>query len=478
MPARKVALPGEDSGVTADLNTRLQALRERLSIADGFPPEVLAAAERAAAAPRLPDLDRTDLELVTIDPEGARDLDQALHIEGSPTGFVVSYAIADVAAFVSAGDPVDVEAHRRGMTLYAPDGRVPLHPPVLSEGAASLLPDQIRPALLWTLQLNGQGRLTDAHVVRARVRSREQLSYHQVQAELDGPNPRRLFQLLAEVGTWRESRERDRGGVSLQIPDQEVYEGPDGWALRYRANLPVEGWNAQISLLTGMAAAHLMLTGRVGILRTLPPADRRDLRRLRSTAKALHVAWPAHVEYPEFVRGLDPGRPDHAAMINACATLFRGAGYRAFDGEVPAHPEHAALAIDYAHVTAPLRRLGDRYAGEVCLARSAAEPVPDWALGALPALPEELQRADQLAKRYERAVIDLVEVFLLRDRIGETFDGTVVEVDEKGARGEVVIKEPAVTARIRGDQLPLGQEVPVKLVSADPDQGVVEFALG
>ena len=167
--------------------------------------------------------------------------------------------------------------------------------------------------------------MLDADVTRARVRSREQLSYEQAQDEIDGPAPREVLRLLAEVGIWRESRERDRGGVSLQIPDQEVHKTPEGWTLRYRANLPVEGWNAQISLLTGMAAAHLMLYGQIGILRTLPPADHLALRRLHSTAKALRVPWPAELDYPEFVRSLDPTRPDHAAVLNACASLFRGA---------------------------------------------------------------------------------------------------------------------------------------------------------
>ena len=477
MPARKVALPEIAHGDPDELHRGLVALRQRLNVSEEFPAEVITAAERAADAPRLPELDRTDLELITIDPAGARDLDQALHIARADDGFVISYAIADVAAFVSAGDPVDMESHQRGMTLYAPDRRVPLYPPALSENAASLLPGEVRPALVWTLTLNDHGRMTDAGVVRARVLSREQLTYEQAQAEIDGPAPREVLQLLAEVGIWRESRERDRGGVSLQIPDQEVYATDQGWALRYRANLPVEGWNAQISLLTGMAAAHIMLYGQVGILRTLPPADRRDLRRLHSTAKALRVPWPAELDYPEFVRSLDPSRPDHAAMINACATLFRGAGYKAFSGGIPEQAEHAALAIDYAHVTAPLRRLVDRYAGEICLAHCADRPVPDWVFRDLDRLPAEMSRADQQAKKYERAVIDLVEVLLLRDRVGETLVGTVVEVDEKGKRGEVMIKDPAVAARIRGEHLPLGHEVEVKLISADAEQGTVEFAL-
>jgi exoribonuclease R len=474
MPARKVGLPPEVPPALAD---GLATIRSTMSIPADFPPEVLACAAESVTHPRLPELDRTDLELVTIDPPGARDLDQALHLGRDGDGFVVSYAIADVAAFVAAGDPVDREAHRRGQTLYAPDRRTPLHPPVLSEGGASLLPGQVRPAILWTLRLDDHGKLVDGNVVRARVRSREQLDYAQAQREIEGGAPRESLRLLEVVGRLRQRRERDRGGVSLQIPEQEI--GVDGgtWTLAFRAPLPVEGWNAQISLLTGMAAAHLMLYGQVGILRTLPPADAASLRRLRQTAKALHIHWPSELDYPEFVRALDPARPDHAAMLNACTTLFRGAGYKAFSGGIPEDVEHAALAIEYAHATAPLRRLVDRYVGEICLALCADRPVPTWVLTALDGLPDEMMTSDRRAKKYERAILDLVEVFLLSDRVGETFTGTMIEVDDQKTRGVAMIKEPAVESRVRGSALPLGHEVSLELTSADYTTGAVEFEL-
>ena len=474
MPARKVGLPND---VPKDLADGLAAIRASMDVREDFEAPVLAAAEQAAAGPILPDLDRTDLELITIDPAGSRDLDQAMHLTRSGSGFVISYAIADVAAFVTPGGPIDLEAHRRGMTLYAPDRRIPLHPPVLSEGAASLLPDQLRPALLWTLTLDAQGQMTDAEVARARVRSREQLTYEQAQSEIDSGSPRETLALLKEVGQWREQRERDRGGVSLEIPEQEIQPPADdhGWQLRFRAPLPAEGWNAQISLLTGMAAAHIMLYGQVGILRTMPPADHESLRRLRQTAKALKINWPAELDYPEFVRTLDPRRSVDAAMINACTRLFRGAGYRAFSGGIPEDAEHAALAIDYAHVTAPLRRLVDRYAGEVCVALCAGVPVPVWVLRALDALPAEMAEADRRAKKYERAIINLMEVCLLHDRVGETFTATVIEVDKDKRRGVVMIADPAVEATVRGEDLPLGQEIQVRLTNADLAQGVLSF---
>ena len=484
MPATRIGLPETllQSPDAAELTGGLDRIRTELEVPGAFPSDVLAAAGRAAAAPRMPELDRTDLELLTIDPPGSKDLDQALHIAPRPDGgFTVSYAIADVAAFVTAGDAIDREAHRRGETCYGPDARSPLHPPVLSEGAASLLPGQERPALLWTVQLDARGATTDAGVVRARVRSREQLTYEQAQDDIDHPGPggtRPALALLARVGPLREQRERERGGVSLQIPEQEVVPAEDGgFGLTYRTVLPVEGWNAQVSLLTGMAAAHLMIYARVGIVRTMPPASSSSLRRLRTVARALGIRWPAELDYPELVRSLDASRPADAAMLNACTVLFRGAGYAAFDGSVPEDPEHAAIASDYSHVTAPLRRLVDRYAGEVCLALCAGTPVPAWVREALPGLPAEMARADQAAHRYERAVVDWVEACVLERRVGETFTGSVVEVDAEHHRGSVVIREPAVEARIVGDGLPLGHEVQVRLTQADPATGKVTFEL-
>src|SRR3954453_18017941 len=129
------------------------AIRAELGVPDEFPAEALAEAEGIAAPPPLPELDATDVELVTVDPPGSRDLDQAVHLAARGAGFRVTYAIADVGGFVRPGGAVAAEARRRGRHLYSPDKRTPLPPPVLSEGAASLLPGELRPAVLWTIDL-------------------------------------------------------------------------------------------------------------------------------------------------------------------------------------------------------------------------------------------------------------------------------------------------------------------------------------
>jgi len=481
MPSSRVVRvrAGEGTDVGAVVREGIARIQEEQGIEPEFPAEVEEAAARAAANPRMPDLDRTDLPFVTIDPDGAKDLDQALHIERAGDGYVVHYAIADVAAFVSPGDPVDVEANKRGETLYGADDKVPLHPKVISEDAGSLLPDQERPALLWSIKVDETGEGTDVHVERARVRSTAQLTYEQAQQMLDEGSADETLQLLKEIGELRIHRDAARGGVNLPLPEQEIDVRGQHWSLEFRQMLPVELWNAQISLLTGFGAATLMVYARVGVLRTMPPPDPRDVQRLHRTAKALGIDWPAEQLYPDFIRGLDPTIPAHAAMVVACTRLLRGSGYVAFDGEVPAEAEHSALASEYAHVTAPLRRLVDRYAGEVCVALCAEQPVPEWVLAALPDLPKTMQRSGGRARGYENAVLDLVEAGVLAHRVGEEFDGVVISVDDdEPTKGVVMLKDPGVEAPVVGsEKLPLGADVRVTLATADVANRKVEFRL-
>ncbi len=432
-PGRPPAPPGLDS------------VRADLGVPEGFPPEVLAAAEAAAAkAPGDQHADATSVPLVTIDPPGSRDLDQAFHAERVGSGWRVHYAIADVAWFVRPGDPVDLEARARGVTLYSPDQRTPLYPPVLSEGAASLLPDVDRPALLWRIELEPDGAVTSYDVRRSLVRSRVKLSYAEVQGELEEGGAAEPLVLLREIGTALLEQERARGGVHLPTPEQEAVPDGAGWALALRAPLPVEDWNAQISLLTGRCAAEAMLGAGIGLLRTLPSPAQESVASLRRSSLALGVPWPDDQRYPEWVRSLDVADPRHAALAVLATRLLRGAGYIAFTDGRPkaADALHAAIAAPYAHVTAPLRRLADRYANRVVLAVCAGHRPADEVVEALPLMPDLMGDAARREHSLERAMLDFVEATVLASRCGETFDATVVELAGDGSRGVVQIADP------------------------------------
>ncbi|MGW3036373.1 RNB domain-containing ribonuclease [Streptomyces sp. NPDC001178] len=475
MPRRHIRVTGAPE---APLRAALTALRTELGVSESYPPEALAEAERSAKAPAVPSYDATDIPLFTIDPPASTDLDQAMHLSRQGTGYRVWYAIADVAAFVVPGGALDAETHRRVTTLYFPDERIPLHPALLSEGAASLLPGQVRPAALWTIDLDAGARTLAVDVRRALVRSRARLDYAAVQKQIDDKTAEEPLALLKEIGEARERLEVERGGISLNVPEQEIVERDHAYELSYRAPLPADGWNAQVSLLTGMAAADLMLSAGTGILRTLPAAPDGAVGRLRRTAHALHIDWPHHVSYAQLIRSIDPHRPRHAAFLQECTTLLRGAGYTVFrDGALPPITTHAAVAAPYAHCTAPLRRLADRYASELCLAAAAGEPPPDWVLAALDALPHQMADGSRRAGTVERECVDIVEAALLAGRVGEVFDGCVVDVEERQPGiGTVQLESPAVIGRIEGEHLPLGERLRVRLTQADPASAKVRFA--
>src|SRR5690606_29631194 len=247
------------------------------------------------------------------------------------------------------------------------------------------------------------------------------------------------------------------------------------YSLQLRPLRPSEDWNAQVSLLTGIVAAQIMLEGKVGILRTMPPAQQRDVDRFRRQVKALGVDWPRAMAYGDFLRTLDRTDPQHLAIIHDATSLFRGASYEAFDGDVPEHAEQAAIAAPYTHVTAPLRRLIDRFVLVVCEALTQGHDVPGWVREALPTLPELMDESGRLARAVERACTDATEAAVLAHRVGEQFDAVIV--DEVGKGGfQVQLADPAVNALADGHG-ELGSRVRVELVEADIATQQVRFRI-
>jgi exoribonuclease R len=469
---RTEAAPTGFAAVREDLN--LPPVRDSAR----FPADVQAEAARAAEQHGFSGReDATDLPLVTIDPPGAMDLDQAMLVLRTRSGFTVHYAIADLPAFVRAGGPLDAETRRRGQTLYLPDASVPLHPPVLSAGAASLLPDQVRPAALWTIDLDTDGVPTGARVRRALVRSVARMDYAGVQADLGAGRPHPSVEALPDLGRLRRAAAVARGAVELELPEQEIERHDDRWRIVLRRRTDFDAWNAEISLLTGMCAAQLMLQARIGILRTLPAPDERAVAGLRDAARSLGVGWPDGATPAQALSALDPTDPAALAVHTEATRLLRGAGYVAFDGAAPEHTWHTGIGAAYAHVTAPLRRLVDRYGAEVCLAVSAGTAVPEWTRQALPLLPEIMAGSDRLAAQVDRACLDQVESWQLEPRVGEHFEAVVLRSNTNGAEpvSDVFITDPPTLARCTGE-LRDGERVTVRLVEADATARKVLFA--
>jgi exoribonuclease R len=350
----------------------------------------------------------------------------------------------------------------------------------------------VRPAYVWRFELAPDGQVEAFDVVRALVRSRAKLAYAQVQAAADGVPPGTSAEaaavagdpdglaaqaaLLRRVGVLRAGLERARGGVNLDLPEQEVIAERSGFRLQLRAGLAAEDWNAQLSLMTGMAAARLMLDAGIGILRTLPPADGPVLDRFRRQAAALGLSWDDGEPLGSLLDRLDRTRPAHLALLHEAGSLFRGAAYT----PLPAEPAstgtvHAAVAAPYAHVTAPLRRLVDRFGTEVCLALCAGREPAAELRAALPELPGLMAASDRRTREVERAVVDAVEAWVLRGREGQVFSAVVV--DAENGKGTVTLDGLAVRGRCQGDALTPGTRVRVRLEEADVVGRRIRFRL-
>ena len=456
---RAIADPSEALG------RGLASIRREFQIPQAFPPEVLAAAERAARRPPAEHADRTGLPFVTLDPASSTDLDQAFAVERDGTDLLLHYAIADVAWFVEDGDPVDREAWKRGTTQYLPDGKAGLYPPVLSEGAASLLPDGPRPAVVFAVRIAEDGSVRLDGAERAVIRSRAKLAYDKV-APSDLPSD------FAELARRIQRAEAERGAARVNPPAQELAALGDGrFELLFRPALESEISNAALSLATNLAVADTLLAHRTGLFRIRAEPDERAVMRLRHTAEGLGLSWAEQTPLAELERGLDPADPRQATLMLAIQRAGQGASYVPYrEGETP---WHSAVAATYAHATAPLRRLADRYVVRAALAIANGRPVPDAVERAFEALPEVMARAGALGSRIERAAIDLAEAVLLGGREGEIFQAVATEIEDRNVR--IQLCDLPVTARVAAEGVEAGEGLRVRLVEADQDRRTVRF---
>lgn len=452
-----------------------ERIRRQADIPLVFPPEVLEEAKQA----EVPDDDRADLRsvpFVTIDPPDALDLDQAMAFEDLDGGAIrLRYAISDLAAFVPPGGAIDREARLRGTTVYCPDSRVPLHPPVLSEGAASLLPGVDRPAVVFEIDVDADGEFLRCDVRQAMVRSRERFDYRTVQAAFDTGRPPDPIAPLRRFGEARISRGIERGALTLRLPEQEAVQVGHRWTLVNRPEVAAERWNAEVSLLTGMVAAGLMVERGTGILRTLPPASTDAIGILRADAKALGIAWNRDESVAEMLAGLDPAQPRQMALFDAATRLLRGAGYVGFSSGVPdGDLVHAGVAARYAHVTAPLRRLVDRFALMACVTAANDRPTPGWVEEATAEIALAMQQTDHRAGMVEARCINAVEAWIMGERIGERCEAVVLDRD--GERGDIWIDDPPILTAMDEVGAKPGQTITVEVHDTDVISGMIRFS--
>ncbi len=477
---------------TDRLTAGLAHIRTEFSLPGAFPSAVEAEAASVAATPISVE-GRRDLRtdrFVTLDPATSTDLDQAFDLALEGDTYVLRYAIADVAAAVRSGGAIEAEAWRRGSTLYLPDQKIAQYPQVLSEGAASLLPNVDRAAVLITVRLGPELVPELASIERVVIQSKAKLAYETC-------SPVEAHPLLEAFAQRMEESDRARGAERVQRPEQEIehdVDAPGEIRLEFRALTPSEQANSAMSLAANMAIAGLFRSRGMGLFRDLDDPSRRDVAMLRRTARALGLPWHDHESLRDVLRRLRPDNPVDATFSIAVRRSGGGAQYRWYEsstaaGELraedkvgkPDGPWHAAMGAPYAHATAPLRRLADRYVLELALAlyessdesSDVASNEASTLVDALQRLPKVMGDVASLSGKVERACIDLVEAIVLSGREGQAFTGVVAE--DSGPTAVVHLVDEGIRIRLPLPDAVPGDVVQLRLRAADPAKRLLAF---
>ena len=417
-------------------------------------------------------VDLTDVAFVTLDPASSTDLDQAFSVVADGHQIVLNYALADIAAFAPSGGFVETEAWQRGVTVYLPESRIPVYPSALCERAASLLPDGPRPAIVVEVAVAPDGTSLLRSARRAVIASRAKLAYESTKLKDLSPLVLELHRRIVEA-------EHRRGAFKIDWPEQrvEIDTGSrNGVHLALRPMLDSEEANSSLSLAANMALATVMIEAKSGLFRVMPEPDEHREHALRRMANALGISWPDNVTLRSLMPSLDPTNLQHKKLLVEARKAGRGASYALYDATKP--PWHSALAASYAHATAPMRRLADRYVLEHVLALTSGDSTVET-LAALAQMPILMAKADGRASAADRAIIDLVEALEVEGRVGEEFDGLVLESGSGGLVVQVV--EPPVRSRVRLGSIAVnpsaGEHVKVRLTAVDVEARSVTFEL-
>jgi len=431
-------------GRFASDDENLQLLRYRLRTS--FPAEVLEVAAAAAAAgfSRNARTDCTDLQMVTIDSAATREIDDGLTLESRPGGAQrLGIHISDPVAFIAPDDAVDREAAARGLTHYHPDCRLTMLPAAISEGAASLALGQPRPALSFFVELEPTGALGDWSIQRTVVQARIRLDYDEADAAFADANheQHRLLVELDRLAASRESHRISLGALPFHSPEVEVHVTEAGQIRLER--------RAAESVSRRVVTEAMVLAGDVGA---------RFCQEAR--IPAIYRKQQAPATLPEF----DGPIVDPVTLRRVRRSLKRG--------EVALQPgRHFALGLDgYVQVTSPLRRYQDLVVQRQISCTLRGLP-PLYNESAMQRIAADTERAEQEARRAERAAEEYWVLRYLEQQVGESVEGIVVATQPRPfVQLEETLWEQAMPA-LAGCEA--GQRVTLRIERVNPRAGIL-----
>lgn len=485
-------------GEFRDIATALKAAEVRFQLSHAFPEKAL---EEVAHLPADPDpeefagrADYRQLLTVTIDPDDAKDFDDALSLRREGAGWKLWVHIADVGHYVRPGSAVDEEALRRGNTTYLPTTAYHMLPTALSSGLCSLLEGRPRLTLTAEMEVDRDGVVQSARFFKGVIQSRRRLTYHQAQAMLEGKatEKREIADLLGELWVLARAlteRREGRGSLDLELPEPHLVLSASGEVdeIEVAERLPSHRIVEECMLLANTAAAQRLDAEKAPALyRVHEVPDPKRLEALRPLLVALGLGDAARGDLadPEILQQVLARARGHRAEKLVSYLILRGMAQARYSADLGGH---FGLGLEhYTHFTSPIRRYPDLLVHRALAATLGAGPVPrtDWRAAAA-----HCSETERLADEAERETLRWLQLAWLSRRVGDEFEGVILGFGKGVARVELVehlieavcpfrlveddrLRVDPDGMRVRGIYsgavLRVGDRLPVRLVRVDP----------
>ena len=450
---------------------------EKIKIRDGirevFPDEV---EQEAAALPARVDRDVAksredlrDIDLVTIDPETARDHDDAIWVERKGNGFHLIVAIADVSHYVTEGSAMDREAISRGTSVYLPDRAIPMLPPELSTNLASLVPNRDRLCMAVEMHIDDKGHVSSHRIFEAVMRSHGKLYYegvaralgltqhepHQPSAEKRIPT----LKILLDLSQRLRARRLKRGALDFDLPEGKIVLDARGEPKEIVQSRKDPGIRQAYRIVEDMmlvtnetVAAHIKRHAAPGVFRVHGKPDPERISMFCQVAKSFgyeleeeSAATPKQLS--KFLRQIEG--TNEASLLRYL--LLRAMQQAIYDTD-PTTGHFALAAKDYLHFTSPIRRYPDLLVHRILRSMIRNESLDAASLRPrLQRFAAQASESERRAMIVERDVMDVYRTIYMQKHIGDEFDGRISGFAPFGIY--VQIADPFVSVLLPFEQL-------------------------
>ncbi len=483
-------------------------------IPDDFPESVIAESEKLDPPTLQGRTDLRALPLVTIDPQDARDHDDAVYAEpdtdpANEGGWVVIVAIADVAHYVRSGTKLDREAQLRGNSVYFPDRVVPMLPERISNDLCSLREGEDRACLAVRMVFDRHGTKRNHAFQRAMMRSAAKLSYQEAQAAIDGKPSQKCVSLLEPVlrplwaayAALAEARDK-RAPLDLDLPERKIVLDEEGKVARVVTpeRLAAHRLIEEFMIQANVAAAETLEGKRAPVVyRIHDQPSKEKLASLREFLQTLGITLaPPGTLKPQHFNGVLARAKSFPVPELINEVVLRSQSQAAYNID---NIGHFGLNLRrYAHFTSPIRRYADLIVHRALIRalRHGAGGIEDAEVSRLSDIAQSISDAERRAMAAERETADRLIAAHLADRVGATFSGRIagvtrsglfVRLKDTGADGFVPVSslhgdfyyhveaQHALVGKRTGETFSLGESVDVRLVEAIPSAGALRFEM-